>query len=316
MSWKRSTVSMLALLAVAATTAVFTSPGNALAQATSAPPAAAPGEAAKPASAQGGAAKPASAQGGAAKPAAAQGGAAKPASAQGGAAKPAQGSAAQIKRGEYLVTIAGCHDCHTPMKMTPLGLMPDFERALMGHPPDAPEPTGTPGKSDLALTGSDLTSWKMPYGLVYSRNLTPHKSGLGEWTEAQFIKSLREGRHQGEGRPLLAPMPWAATAAMTEEDLKALYAYLRTIKPISNTVPDPKVPPPVIEQFAKNNAALAAIFKGPPPGAAKPAPAGPKPSAPATTPPAAPAKPPASAPAPAPTTKPATPPPTPATPKP
>jgi hypothetical protein len=111
-------------------------------------------------------------------------------------------------------------------------------------------------------------------------------------------------------------MPWAATAAMTEEDLKALYAYLRTIRPINNTVPDPKVPPPVIDQFAKNNAALAVIFKGPKPGAAKPAPAGAKPSAPATTPPSAPGKPPAPAPAPAPTTKPAAPPPAPAAPKP
>ena len=241
---------------------------------------------------------------------------AKPAPAEGHAAKP--GSAAQIKRGEYLVTIAGCHDCHTPMKMTPLGLMPDFERSLMGHPPEAPDPTGTPGKSDLALTGSDLTSWKMPYGLVYSRNLTPHKSGIGEWTEAQFIKSLREGRHQGEGRPLLAPMPWPSTAAMTEEDLKALYAYLRTIKPINNTVPDPKVPPPVIDQFAKNNAALAALLKAPPPGATKLAATGAKPSAPASTPPATPAKPPtpAPAPAPAPTMKPAAPAPAPAAPKP
>lgn len=294
MSCKRSTVSMLALLAVAATTAVFTSPGKALAQAAPATPAA-PAPAAP-------AAKPVHP----AQPAQP----AKPAEAP--AAK--TGSAAQIKRGEYLVTIAGCHDCHTPMKMTPLGLMPDFERSLMGHPPEAPDPTGTPGKSDLALTGSDLTSWKMPYGLVYSRNLTPHKSGLGEWTEAQFIKSLREGRHQGEGRPLLAPMPWPSTAAMTEEDLKALYAYLRTIKPINNTVPDPKVPPPVIDQFAKNNAALAALLKAPPPGAGKLAASGAKPSAPASTPPAAPAKPPA--PAPAPTTKPAAPAPAPATPKP
>lgn len=268
MSWKRSTVSMLALLAVAATTAVFTNPGSALAQsalAQSAPARSAPAPAAP------------------APAAPAQGAAVKPASVAAPPTKPALPSAAQIKRGEYLVTIAGCHDCHTPLKMTTLGLMPDFERSLMGHPADAADPTGTPGKSDLALTGSDLTSWKMPYGVVYSRNLTPHKSGIGDWTEAQFIKSLREGRHQGEGRPLLAPMPWPATAAMTDEDIKALYAYLRTIKPINNTVPDPKVPPPVIDQFAKNNAALAALLKRPAPGAVKASsvPGGAKPAAPA-----------------------------------
>jgi hypothetical protein len=112
----------------------------------------------------------------------------------------------------------------------------------------------------------------MPYGIVYSRNLTPDKSGIGEWTEAQFIKSLRTGRHQGEGRPLLAPMPWPSTAAMTDEDLKAVYAYLRTIKPIVNTVPDPKVPPAVIEQFAKNNQALVEMLKGPPPPSTQPSP--------------------------------------------
>jgi hypothetical protein len=166
------------------------------------------------------------------------------------------------KRGEYLVTVASCHDCHTPMKMTPLGPMPDMERALMGHPPSAPEPTGTPGKTDLMLSGADLTSFKMPFGMVYSRNLTPDKSGIGEWTEAQFIKTLRTGRHQGEGRPLLVPMPWPNVAAMTDADLKAVFAYLKSIKPIANTVPDPKVPPAVIEQFSKNNAAIVEMLKG------------------------------------------------------
>jgi hypothetical protein len=271
MSWKRSTPSMLALLAVAAGTAVFSAPSTAHAQVPSgaAPSGAAPSKAAPSAAAPSGV--PSSGAPSSGVP----------------SSKVAPRKAEQIKRGEYLVTIGGCNDCHTPMKMTPIGLMPDFERRLMGHPADAPDPTGTPGKTDLALTGSDLTSWKMPYGLVYSRNITPDKSGLGDWTEAQFIKSMRIGRHQGEGRPLLAPMPWPSVAAMTDEDLKAVYAYLRSIKPIANTVPDPKVPPPVIEEFGKNNAALVELLKGGPP-APKPAPGAavpkPPPGAPAPKP--------------------------------
>jgi mono/diheme cytochrome c family protein len=173
-------------------------------------------------------------------------------------------SPAQIKRGEYLVTIASCHDCHTPMKMTPNGPAPDFSRALSGHPPDAPEPAGSAGKTDLMLSGSDLTSFRMPYGMLYSRNLTPDKSGIGEWTEAQFIKTLRTGRHQGEGRPLMPPMPWPNAAAMTDEDLKAVFAYLKSIKPIQNNVPEPKVPPAAIDQFAKTNQALVAEMSGKP----------------------------------------------------
>jgi mono/diheme cytochrome c family protein len=176
----------------------------------------------------------------------------------------AKAKSAQVKRGEYLVTIASCHDCHTPMKMTPQGPAPDFARALMGHPADAPEPAGTTGKTDLMLSGSDLTSFKMPWGIMYSRNLTPDKSGLGEWTEAQFIKTLRTGRHQGEGRPLMPPMPWPNAAAMTDEDLKAVFAYLKSIKPIQNTVPDPKVPPAAIDQFAKSNQAIVAAMTGKP----------------------------------------------------
>ncbi len=166
-----------------------------------------------------------------------------------------------VKRGQYLVMVGGCNDCHTPMKMTPLGPMPDMTRMLSGRPEGLPDPAGTPGKTDLALTGPDLTAWRMPYGIVYTRNLTPDKTGLGEWTEAQFIKTLRVGRHQGDGRPLLMPMPWFNYGGMTDADLKAVWAFLKSIKPIKNTVPDPKVPPPVFEQFAKTNQAILDMLK-------------------------------------------------------
>jgi hypothetical protein len=186
---------------------------------------------------------------------------------------------APAKRGEYLVMVGGCNDCHTPLKMTPIGPMPDMERMLSGHPEGGLDPAGTPGKTDLAMSGPDLTSLRLPFGIVYTRNLTPDKTGLGEWTEAQFIKTMRTGRHQGEGRALLPPMPWYNYGGMTDDDIKAVWAYLHSIKPIKNVVPDPKVPPPVLDQFLKNNAAIVDIVlnhKAPPapPPAAAPAPAG------------------------------------------
>jgi hypothetical protein len=177
-----------------------------------------------------------------------------------------------VKRGGYLVMVGGCNDCHTPMKMTPMGTAPDMELMLSGHPEGQADPSGTQGKGDLAMSGPDLTGWKLPFGIVYARNLTPDKTGLGEWTEAQFIKSIRLGKHQGDGRALLPPMPWFDFAGMTDEDLKAVWAYLHSIKPIKNMVADPKVPPPVLEQFAKSNTAIAemvASHKGPPPSPAR-----------------------------------------------
>src|SRR5678816_3607885 len=82
-----------------------------------------------------------------------------------------------VKRGQYLVTILGCNDCHTPMKMTPNGPAPDMERMLSGHPEGAPDPMATPGKTDMMVAGPDLTAFKLQFGTVYARNLTPDKTG-------------------------------------------------------------------------------------------------------------------------------------------
>jgi hypothetical protein len=166
-----------------------------------------------------------------------------------------------LKRGRYLVTVGACNDCHTPMKMTQMGPMPDMDRMLSGHPEGAADPGGSLGPNDIAMAGADLTVWKQPFGIVYTRNLTPDKTGLADWSEAQFIKTMRTGRHQGEGRAVLPPMPWYGYAQMTDGDLKAVWAYLRSVKPIKNTVPDPKVPPPVLDQFQKVNAAIVEMSK-------------------------------------------------------
>jgi mono/diheme cytochrome c family protein len=172
------------------------------------------------------------------------------------------GGGGQVERGAYLVTVGACNDCHTPMKMTPIGPLPDMSLMLSGHPESAADPVGALGATDIALAGTDLTVWKQPFGTVYTRNLTPDKTGLGDWTEEMFVKTIRNGRHQGDGRALLPPMPWPGYRAMSDADLKAVWAYLRTIKPIRNTVPDPKVPPPVHEQFLKVNATIIEMQKG------------------------------------------------------
>lgn len=152
-----------------------------------------------------------------------------------------------IKRGEYLVGFGGCNDCHTPKIITPKGPEPDPTRMLSGHPSDAklPEiPQGIIGPEKWgALTNNDLTAWFGPWGVSFTANLTPDKrTGLGNWTEESFIKTMRTGKHLGVGRDLLPPMPWFALAVLTDEDLRAVFAYLKSIKPIENMVPQP-IPP-------------------------------------------------------------------------
>lgn len=149
-------------------------------------------------------------------------------------------------RGGYLVKAMGCGDCHTPMKMGPNGPEQDETRLLSGHPADTtlpppPAPSG-PWRVSVADPG---TAWSGPWGVSYTQNLTPDpETGLGTWTERQFMDALRTGRHQGRGRPILPPMPWEAIRNFSDADLKAIYAYLRTIPPIKNKVPDPVVAAP------------------------------------------------------------------------
>jgi hypothetical protein len=155
-------------------------------------------------------------------------------------------SSDQIKRGEYLVVSSGCHDCHTPWVFSEeLGMpAPDMSRSLSGHPVGAPDPRGTLGPGDIGLIGPTFTSFTLPFGVVYTMNLTPDiDTGTGTWTEEMFVDIFRKGRHLGgDGRPPLPPMPWMWYRAMPDEDLVAIFAYLRSIPPISNLVPSPKVP--------------------------------------------------------------------------
>jgi hypothetical protein len=174
------------------------------------------------------------------------------------------------KRGGYLVGIGGCNDCHTPMKFdAALGMpVPQMERLLSGHPEGAPDPTASPGKNDQAVIGPTFTSFKLPFGVVFTANLTPDSdTGLGLWTEEDFIRAMRTGKHRGaeNGRPILPPMPWMNVAQASDEDLKAMFAYFRSIPAVKNRVPEPNVPPPVFAAMAESYGKLAAQTKKNPP---------------------------------------------------
>lgn len=156
-----------------------------------------------------------------------------------------------VERGKYLVTIMGCHDCHSPKVMDPkLGPVPDTTRLLSGNPDGAPQPGWTPAdmmtRNNIASTNMHFTAWAGPWGVSFTANLTPDKeTGLGEWTEESFLQAIRTGKHQGQpnGREILPPMPWPMIREATETDLKAIWAYLRSIPAVHNQVALP-VPPP------------------------------------------------------------------------
>ena len=162
------------------------------------------------------------------------------------ATAPAQRAAAQspVERGKYLVTMAGCHDCHTPK--TPAG-EPDMKRQFAGHPANeklAAVPAGliAPDKWG-AVTNNNLTAWVGGWGVSFAPNLTPDRAtGLGTWTADMFVKALRTGKHRGDGRAILPPMPWPMYKDMTEADLRAMFTYLQSIPPINNMAPLPLPP--------------------------------------------------------------------------
>ena len=154
--------------------------------------------------------------------------------------------AARVSRGEYLVTIGGCNDCHTPWKLGPRGPEPDMTRMLSGHPATLqmpPAPALPPGRW-VGSVADSMTAWAGPWGVSFTANLTPDKeTGLGDWTIEQFVQALRTGRHQGKGRPILPPMPYFNYAKATDEDLASIFAYLRSIPAVHNKVPQPIDPP-------------------------------------------------------------------------
>lgn len=167
-----------------------------------------------------------------------------------GCSKPQTSSESDIERGKYLITFGGCHDCHTP-KIPGANGVPvlDTTKLLAGHPENSPVPSWSPDeikhRGVVASTNGSLTAWAGPWGVSFAINLTPDQAtGIGEWSENNFIQMARTGKHQGQpnGRDILPPMPWFNMKDLTDADLKAMWAYLRSLPPVKNQVPLPIVP--------------------------------------------------------------------------
>jgi mono/diheme cytochrome c family protein len=132
---------------------------------------------------------------------------------------------AQIARGEYLVTIAGCNDCHTPGYF--FG-KPDMERFL--------------GGSDVGFEIPGL-------GVFAGRNITPDKeTGIGSWTPEQIATAIQSGIRP-DGRVLAPIMPWQDFAHLTKDDAMAIAAFLQSVKPVNNKVPGPFNPGEKVSSF-------------------------------------------------------------------
>lgn len=148
------------------------------------------------------------------------------------------------ERGKHLVDTAACHDCHTPLKMGKNGPERDLTRLLSGHPSQMSLPP-PPKLDDVwnVATTSTMTAWAGPWGTSFTANLTPDReTGLGTWTAENFVQTIRKGRHMGSGRSLLPPMPVEVYANFSDDDLRAIFAYLQTIPAVKNRVPQPLPP--------------------------------------------------------------------------
>ena len=158
------------------------------------------------------------------------------------------GFESQVKWGEHLVALGGCNDCHTPKKMGPNGPEDDMSLMLSGHPaqqPPASFDSKEAAKKGLVVTQT-FTSWVGPWGITYAANLTSDSTGIGMWTEAQFLKALKEKKWMGldNTRPLMPPMSMMSAGLMTEDELKAIFAYLKSTPPIKNVQPPAELLPP------------------------------------------------------------------------
>lgn len=125
---------------------------------------------------------------------------------------PRQTDASLIERGKYLVRIMDCSACHSPR----------------------------PGEG--SLSGGAL-GWEVRgLGVFWPPNLTPHPdAGLGRWSEAEIITALRTGKRP-DGRELSPAMPWPAYAGLTDDDARAVVAFLKSLPPSDNKVPSPTSP--------------------------------------------------------------------------
>jgi hypothetical protein len=132
----------------------------------------------------------------------------------------------RVAWGKYLATIAGCEDCHTPQN---------------AHGQSVP---------GLTLAGGFVL--KIPGAAAASANLTPEASGISYYDEALFLQAMRTG--YVKARALSQIMPFGFYSHMTDDDLKAIFAYLRTVPPVKHHV-DNSLPPTYCKLCRQNHGA-------------------------------------------------------------
>jgi hypothetical protein len=145
----------------------------------------------------------------------------------------------EIARGGYLVRGMGCADCHMPLKIGPKGPEPDLARGLSGHPQGVALPPPPAAQGPWIWGGAATnTAFYGPWGTSFAANLTPDAAtGIGSWTAENFVSAMKLGKHAGSGRPIAPPMPWQALSTLTEQDLRAMFAYLKSQPAVNNAVP-------------------------------------------------------------------------------
>jgi mono/diheme cytochrome c family protein len=150
----------------------------------------------------------------------------------------------RIEIGQAIVEGWNCSFCHSPQIKGPDGkLAPDPKRFMSGHPSEEEIPTmpdmviTTPEWMEF-LDNLDSTVWATNNLLVFTANLTPDdETGIGTWTEEEFVETIRQGRHRGIERRIKYPMPWQELSELSDEELLSVYEYLMTLKPVNNKVP-------------------------------------------------------------------------------
>lgn len=155
-------------------------------------------------------------------------------------------SASLVKRGDYLVNSMGCDDCHSPKRMGAKGpeLIPELRFSGFQQNGKVPPVDTNVVKNGWVLLSPDLTSAVGPWGQSFAANLTSDATGIGNWTEQNFFTAIRHGKSKGieSARDLLPPMPWNVYRNLTDDDLRSIFYYLKTSKPVKNLVPAPKTP--------------------------------------------------------------------------
>ena len=148
------------------------------------------------------------------------------------------------QRGAYLMASLGCADCHTPHDQKG---QPISEMMLAGHPEKAPLAEWDPSllsRNILMTMSPTFTSFAGPWGVSVASNLTPDKeTGTGNLTAETLIFSWRSGRHWRVARDILPPMPAPAFANLSDDDIRALHAFLMSLPPIKNRAPESVVAP-------------------------------------------------------------------------